>query len=201
MAETTSGEVTRLLLQWSSGQEDALDRLLPLLHDELTSMASALLRRERRDHTLETSALVNEAYLRLVDLDQADTQNRAHFFALAPRVLRHVLLDHARNRLTAKRGGGLRSLSLDEALTVSIERPAELVALDDALKTLDALYPRQSRIVELRQFGGLTHEEIGLALGVSVATVARGWRMARAWLYRHLASSAHRRIIRRPEAS
>ena len=187
MSETTSGEVTRLLLQWSSGQEEALDRLLPLLHDELASIASGLLRRERRDHTLETSALVNEAYLRLVDLDKADTKNRGQFFSLATRILRNVLVDHARSRLAAKRGGGGRYSSLDEALAVSIERPAELLALDDALKTLDALYPRQARIVELRQFGGLTYEEIGLALGTSTATVARGWRMARAWLYRHLA--------------
>jgi RNA polymerase sigma factor (TIGR02999 family) len=186
MSETTPGEVTRLLQDWSSGREEALDQLVPLIHEELSSIASALLRRERPDHTLETSALVNEAYLRLVDLDQASSKNRAQFFGLATRILRNVLVDHARNRLAAKRGGG-PSLSLNEALAVSIDRPAELVTLDDALKALDALYPQQARIVELRQFGGLTYEEISEAMGISVATANRGWRMARAWLYRQLA--------------
>lgn len=188
MSDTTSGEVTRLLLQWGDGKEEALDRLVPLLHDELAAIASALLRGEREDHTLETSALVNEAYMRLVDLDKANSKNRAQFLSLATRIFRNVLVDHARSRLAGKRGGGGRSLSLDAATAVSIEKPAELIALDEALKTLDASYPQQARIVELHQFGGLTFEEISLALGISVSTVARGWRMARAWLYRELTS-------------
>lgn len=188
MSASTPSEVTQLLLQWSSGREEALDELVPLIHDELRALASAMLRRERRDHTLETSALVNEAYLRLVDLRRVSAKNRAQFFGLAARVLRNVLVDHARSRLASKRGGGERPLSLDEALTVSMDQPEALVALDDALTALDACYPRQAKIVELRQFGGLTYEEVSEAMGISVTTATRGWRMARAWLYRELAS-------------
>lgn len=161
---------------------------MPLVYDELRTLASAHLRHERREHTLQTSALVNEAYLRLVDLKQTSWKNRSRFFSLASQIIRNILVDYARGQLTAKRGSGEKPLSLDEALNVPMDQPSELVALDDALHRFAALYPQQAKIVELRYFAGLTHEETAQVLDVSVATVARGWRMARAWLYRSLAA-------------
>ena len=189
MSETSTGDVTQLLKQWNDGNQEALSRLMPMVHEELRQLASSFLRHERADHTLETGALVNEAYLRMVDLKQIDSRSRAQFYSLASQIIRNILVDHARAHLTAKRGAGIQAQSLDEALMVSAERAQELVALDDALQSLEALYPQQAKIVELRQFGGLTSEEIGNTLGISTATVSRGWRMARAWLYRQLGAS------------
>jgi RNA polymerase sigma factor (TIGR02999 family) len=159
---------------------------LPQVYDELRSLASSYLRRESSGHTLETGALVHEAFLRLVDQERVQWQNRAQFFGIAAQMMRRILVDHARSHLYLKRGGGERKLSLDEALTLSAERAPELVALDEALQDLDTIAPQAARIVELRFFAGLTSEEIAHVLGVSVPTVTRGWRMARAWLYRHL---------------
>ncbi len=180
------GDVTRLLSAWSDGDEEALSALMPLVYDELRSLAAAYLRRERPDHTLRTSALIHEAYLRLVDQKRVRWHNRVHFFGVAAQAMRRVLVDHARSQQQAKRGGGARKVSLEEALTVAPEQAPELVALDEAMERLAAIDPRQAKIVELRFFGGLTSEEIGRVLGVSIPTVTRGWRMARAWLYRSL---------------
>lgn len=181
-----AGEVTRLLLAWSDGDEHALADLMPRVYDELRSLAASYLRRERPGHTLQTSALVHEAYLRLVDQTRVRWHDRRHFFGIAAQAMRRVLVDHARGHLYAKRGGGARRLSLDEALTAAAESAPELVALDEALDRLAAADPQQAKIVELRFFGGLTGEEIGELLGVSVSTVTRGWRLARAFLYRSL---------------
>jgi RNA polymerase sigma factor (TIGR02999 family) len=186
MNERTQREVTGLLLAWSEGDQDALGTLLPRVYDELRRLASIYLRRERSGHTLDTGALVNEAYLRLVDQDRVAWQNRAQFFGVAAQMMRRVLVDHARRHLYAKRGGGAPRFSLDEALTLAPERAPELVALDEALEELEKLAPRNARIVELRFFGGLSGEEIAEVLDVSVPTITRGWRMARAWLYRRL---------------
>ena len=189
MPQTTAGDVTQLLKQWNDGNQEALSQLMPLVHSELRQLASNHLRQERKDHTLETGALVNEAYLRLVDLKKVDSRSRVQFYSLASQVIRNILVDHARAHLTTKRGSGVRTKPLDEAMMVSVDKAEELVALDDALKALEALYPQQAKIVELRQFGGLTSEEIGETLGISAATVSRGWRMARAWLYRQLGAA------------
>ncbi len=185
-----AGEVTQLLKAWSDGNEEALAELMPAVYDELHSLAASYLRRERPDHTLQTSALVHEAYLRLVDQKRVRWHNRVHFFGIAAQAMRRILVDHARSQLYAKRGSGVRKLSLDEALTVSAQRAPELIALDDALTSLAAMDPQQARIVELRFFAGLTSEEIGHVLDVSVSTVTRGWRTARAWLYRSLTEGA-----------
>lgn len=177
----TSADVTQLLLAWSSGRREALDQLLPLVYHELRKIAERYLRRERSGHTLQTTALVHEAYLKLIDQRQVQWQNRAHFFGIAAQAMRRILVDHARSRQTGKRGG-LR-LTLDENLDVSDERAADLLALDDALNALAALDPQKSRIVELRYFGGLSIEETAEVLGIGTATVTRQWRLARAWLY------------------
>jgi len=190
MNENAPREVTGLLLAWSEGDQEALGTLLPRVYDELRRLASVYLRRERSGHTLDTGALVNEAYLRLIDQDRVAWQNRAHFFGLAAQMMRRVLVDHARRHLYAKRGSGTPRLSLDEALTPAPERAPELVALDEALEELEEIAPRNARIVELRFFGGLTAEEIAEIHDVSAPTVTRGWRMARAWLYRRLGSGA-----------
>ena len=182
----TPATVTQLLEEWSRGDQDALNRLMPLIYGELRSLASHHLRRERPDHTLQTMDLVNEAYMRLADQKRVRWQSRAHFLAIAAQMMRRILINHAQNRLRAKRGGGARKLSIDEAPTLSMERAPDLVALDDALTSLAELYPQQARIVEMRYFAGMTSEEIGHVLGVSSPTVKRKLSMARAWLYRSL---------------
>jgi RNA polymerase sigma factor (TIGR02999 family) len=176
-------EVSRLLLNWSQGDRAALDKLVPLVHDELRRLARHFMRREREGHTLQTTALVNEAYVRLIDQRSVRWQNRAHFFAIAAQLMRRILVDHARSRRYAKRGGDARQVSFDEAAIVSPERGAELVAVDDALTDLAARDPRKSQIVELRFFGGLNIEETAEVLGISPTTVQREWRSAKAWLY------------------
>ena len=185
-SETTSGEITHLLVRWNEGDSDALEPLIQSVYQELQKLASAYLRRERSDHTFQTSALVHEAYLRLIDQKRVKWRNRSHFFGIAAQIMRRILIDHARGQLYAKRGGGVQPLSLDEALTVSLDRSPELVALDDALNDLARIDDQQAKIVEMRFFGGLTKEEIGEVQGISSRTVIRGWRMARAWLFRAL---------------
>jgi len=182
----TRKDVTGLLVAWVHGDESVLDELMPIVHAELRRLARRLMRGERGNHTLQTTALVNEAYLRLVDLNRVRWQDRAHFFAISARLMRRILVDHARSRKYLKRGGALRHVSLDEALVVSGERGTDLVALDDALAALAAVDPRKSQVVELRFFGGLSLEEAAEALHVSCETVGRDWRLARAWLLREL---------------
>jgi RNA polymerase sigma-70 factor (ECF subfamily) len=184
MKTPSSQEVTRLLVAWRNGDQEALERLTPLVYGRLHRLAHHFMRRERPDHTLQTSALVNEVYLRLIDCQQVEWQNRAHFFGLAAQMMRQILIDHARSRARAKRGGALRQVSFEETAIVSEERAAELIALDDALSDLAAFDLSKSRIVELRFFGGLTNEEVGEVLGISLRTVEREWRKARAWLRR-----------------
>ncbi|RMH15851.1 MAG: sigma-70 family RNA polymerase sigma factor [Acidobacteria bacterium] len=179
------GEITRWLAEWAGGDEHALDRLLPAIYDELRGLASAYLERERRSHTLETSALVHEAFLRLLEQRHVAWESRRHFFAIAARMMRRILVDYARRRNYRKRGGRLRHLSLDEGL-VPVEITPELAALDDALRDLAEVSPEQAQVVELRFFGGLRRREIAEILGLSEPTVSRRWRVARAWLFRHL---------------
>jgi RNA polymerase sigma factor (TIGR02999 family) len=176
-------DVTQLLVHWGKGDKQALDRLMPLVYDELHRMASRYLRRERQEHTLQATALINEAYLRIVDQNRVNWQNRAHFFGVAAQMMRRILVDHARSHLYAKRGGGAQKLTLDEAIATPQERDLDLVALDDALTTLAEIDPQQSRIIELRFFGGLTIEDTAEVLSISPATVKRDWNMAKAWLY------------------
>ncbi len=183
MSISTSGEITRLLIRATDGDHAAFDQLMTLLYDELRSLASGYLRRERPDHTLQATALVHEAWLRIVDQTQVNWQNRAHFFGVAAQVMRRILVDHARRHNSEKRGGEIQRLSIDEDLDAVGERADELVALDDALTALAAIDPQKSRIVELRFFGGLSVEETAEVLGVSAITVKRQWRMAKAWLY------------------
>jgi len=186
MPTLSTHEITRLLQDWHGGDQAALDRLVPLVYDELRRMAKRYLRRQAPGHTLQTTAIINEAYLRMVNLPEIDWQNRAHFFAIAAQVMRHLLLDHARAKHRAKRGGDAQQVSLDEAAMVSVERSEELLALDDALNRLATLDPRQSRIVELRYFGGLTVDEVAEVSGISAVTVAREWAKAKGRLYREL---------------
>ena len=181
-----SHEVTQLLIQWSNGDKAALDKLMPLIYEELRQLARHYMNRERAGHTLQTTALVNEAYLRLINRKQVHWQNRAHFFAIAAHLMRSILVDHARSHAYAKRGGGARKIALDEALAVSQQRAADVVALDDALKRLAEIDPQQSRIVEMKFFGGLTIEETAEVLGLSPATIKREWSTAKAWLYHEL---------------
>jgi len=185
----TSPDVTRLLLAWSDGDNEALERLMPMVYQELKRQAERYLWRERSGHTLEPTALVHEAYLKLIDQKHARWQNRAHFFAIAAQSMRRILVDHARARQAGKRGSGAQKLSLDEAIEVSDQRANQMIALDEALKSLAELDPQKSRVVELKYFGGLALEEIAEALGVSRATVIREWRMAKAWLYGELNKS------------
>lgn len=178
-----TGEVTRLLIDLRAGKKEAESQLLTLLYDELRRLAASYLRRERPDHTLQPTALVHEAYLRMVDDSQQNWENRAHFLGVCAHSMRQILVDHARRRDAAKRGGHEQVIPLDEATISATQRPVELVALDDALTRLEAFDSRQSRVVELRFFGGLTEEEISHVLGVSVRTIKRDWNVARAWLY------------------
>ncbi len=177
-------EITDLLLEWRAGDTRALDRLIPLVYEELRRLARHYMAAERRGHTLQTTALINEAYLRLIDQGEMRWQNRAHFFAVAAQAMRHVLVDYARARHAAKRGGGAPKPSLEEAPLVAQKQAPELVALDDALRDLAAVDPRKSHVVELRYFGGLSVEETAEVLGVSPVTVMREWRTAKAWLLR-----------------
>ena len=179
-------DVTRILQDWSDGDQDAPARLMPLVYEELRRLARDYLRHQRSGHTLQATALVHEAYLRLVDQQSVSWQNRLHFFAVAAQVMRYILIDYARSHTAAKRGGSARKLSLDEAKISPQERAAELVALDDALKSLAKVDRRKSQVVELRYFGGLSVEEIAEVLGVSEKTVRRDWHMAKLWLYREL---------------
>lgn len=187
MSQPSRNEVTQLLMAWSSGDRTALDKLTPLVYDELRRMAHRYMSRERPGHTMQTTALVSEAYLRLVNRETVQWQNRAHFFAIAAQIMRHILVDHARSHAYAKRGGGTRTISLDEAMLVSQERAADVLALDEALKGLAEIDPQQSRIVEMRFFGGLTVEETAAVLQLSAATIKREWSTAKAWLYHELA--------------
>ena len=187
MSQPSTHEVTQLLVEWSNGDKAALDRLMPLVHAELRRLAHRYMSRERPGHTLQTTALVNEAYVRLVNREDVHWQNRAHFFAIAAELMRTILVDHARSHAYAKRGGGAQKIELDEAMIVSQERAAEVVAIDDVLKELAKFDPQQSRIVELRFFGGLTIEETAEVLGLSPATIKREWSTAKAWLYHELA--------------
>jgi RNA polymerase sigma factor (TIGR02999 family) len=186
MTTPSSHEVTRLLVAWSDGDQAALEQLTPLVYRELRRLAKGYLRRERPDHLLQTTALINEAYLRLIDWKAVRWQNRAHFFGVAAQLMRRILVDFARAYHQDKRGGAAVQISLEDAAAMSVERSAEFIALDEALDQLAALDPRRSRMVELRFFGGLTEEETAVALKVSPRTVRREWSLARAWLYREL---------------
>lgn len=180
------GEITQFLLRWSRGDESALDQLMPVVYQELHKLAHSYLRRERPDHTLQPTALINEAYLRLVKQDFPEWQSRKHFYGVAAQLMRQILVEHARTRAADKRGGGVRNFSLDEALVFSDERAAELVALDDALVALSKFDERKVRIIELRFFGGFSLEETAAAFDLSVATITHELRLARAWLRREM---------------
>lgn len=177
-------QVTQLLVAWGGGDKAALDELMPLVYEELHRLAHHYMTRERPGHTLQSSALVNEAFVRLVDQSEVRWQSRAHFFAIAAKMMRRILVDYARQRRYIKRGGDARQVLLDEAMIVTNERAADVVALDDALKGLAEIDPRKSQIVELRFFGGLSIEETAEVLAVSPGTVMRDWTLAKAWLRR-----------------
>jgi RNA polymerase sigma factor (TIGR02999 family) len=184
--ESSTHQITQLLQAWSGGEQEALKKLTPLVYEELHRAAHRYMARERPDHTLQTTALVNEVYLRLVDAREVTWQDRAHFFGVCARLMRRVLTDFARSRGYLKRGGHSPHVALDEALVVSPEPRADLVALDDALKALAAIDPRKGQVVELRFFGGLSVEETAEVLKVSMETVKRDWGLARAWLLREM---------------
>jgi RNA polymerase sigma factor (TIGR02999 family) len=179
-------EVTQLLVDWGNGNQAALDRLMPVVYTEVRQLAHWYMRRERPGHTMQTTALIHEAYLRLVDQNQVRWQHQAHFFGIAARLMRQILIEHARSRTRAKRGGGVGTISLDEAAIVSQARATELLALDDALERLATIDPRKSQVVELRFFGGLSVEEAAQVLNIAPNTVLRDWRMAKAWLRREI---------------
>ena len=181
-------QVTQLLFELRGGNRAAVDELTPLVYQELRRIAGGQLRSERPDHTLQATALVHEAYMKLVGQRDVAWQNRAHFFGIAAQVMRRILLDYAKERVRDKRGGAIRKTLLDEALLVNEERASSLMVIDEALTRLERLDPRQAKIVELRFFGGLTVEETGEAMGISAPTVKREWAMAKAWLYRELAA-------------
>lgn len=186
MSAPSPQNVTRLLVSWSNGDRAALDELTPLVHEELRRLARLYMGRERAGHTLQTTALVNEAYVRLIDWRNVRWQNRAHFFAVSAQMMRRILVDYARRRHELKRGGERVKISLEEAAVISHEPDADFVALDDALQGLARIDPRKSRIVELRFFGGLSVEETAEVLRISPRTVMREWSLAQAWLYREL---------------
>jgi RNA polymerase sigma factor (TIGR02999 family) len=181
-----SHQITRLLVDWRNGDQAALEQLIPLVHDELRRVARRHMAHERAGHTLQATALVNEAYVRLIDVRQVNWQDRAHFFAMSSRLMRRILVDFARSKGYQKRGGGAQKVSLDEALIVSAEPGQDLVALDEALTALAAFDARKAQVVEMRFFGGLSVEETAEALKVSVDTVMRDWKLAKAWLLREL---------------
>jgi RNA polymerase sigma factor (TIGR02999 family) len=184
--EAAAGDISGILRAWSDGDQSALDRLTPIVYDELHRLARRYMRHERPGHSLQTSALVNEAYLRLVDYERMEWQNRAHFFAVSAQLMRRILVDHAR-RHNLKRGGGVEHVALEEAAVVGGGQGPDLVALDDAMNVLAQIDPRKVQVVEMRFFGGLSVEETAEVLRVSTITVKRDWSAARAWLYRELA--------------
>ena len=186
MEAETPQDVTGLLRAWSQGDKAALERLVPLVDAELRRIARRYVAKEEPDPTLQTTALVNEAYLSLIDRKRADWHDRTHFFAVCARIMRHILVDHARALRSAKRGGGREAVPLEEALAGCPEPSSDLVAIDEALNTLSEVYPRQGQVVELRFFGGLNAEETAEVLGVSPKTVKRDWRFAKSWLMRQL---------------
>jgi RNA polymerase sigma factor (TIGR02999 family) len=181
-------EISQLLADWTNGDQSALDKLMPLVYDHLRRMAHHYMSHERPDHTLQTTALVNEAYLRLINQKRAHWQNRAQFFGIAAQIMRRILVDHARSNARTKRGGGGREVSLDEAASLSPTRAADIIALDDALKRLAQNDPRKCQIVELRYFGGLSVEEAAEVLKIAPITVKRDWLVAKAWLHREISN-------------
>lgn len=186
-AEKSPPEITEILRAWNAGQRDALDEIVPLVYQELRRQARRYLRRERGNHTLQTTALVNEAYLKLIDQREVHWQNRAHFFGIAANLMRRILVDYARAKHRRKRGGSAEELQLDEAILIKTDqRDLDLLALDEALNRLAEFDEQQARIVELRYFSGLSVEETAEVLAISTATVKRNWNMARAWLHREL---------------
>lgn len=189
MGEEPQHEVTQILHDWSGGDRQAPERLMPIVYDELRRLARSFLAKERGAHTLQPTALVHEAYLRLVDQTRVNWQNRAHFYGIASSMMRRVLIDHARAHAADKRGGDAIRLSLDDVQVPLEQRAASLLALDEALERLSQMDERKGRIVELRFFGGLSEEEIAEVLGISTRTVLRDWKTARLWLYRELASN------------
>ena len=188
VAKPGEGNLTELLHDWCEGDKAALDRLTPLVYDELRRIAHRYVQREREGHTLQTTALVNEAYLRLAGQQKVAWQNRAHFFAVTAQVMRHILIDHARRRRYVKHGGEIQQVSIEDASVMTEQRAADLIALDEALVELAKLDPRKSRVVELRYFGGLSLEETAEVVDVSLMTVRRDWRAAKAWLYKRVMS-------------
>ena len=187
MSQTSAQDLTQMLIQLSEGKAQVVDDILPLIYDELRRLAGNYLRRERSDHTLQPTALVHEAYLKLIDQTQVKWQNRAHFFGIAANIMRRILVDYARQHRADKRGGAAEKIPLEEEiLIVSEGKSAELLALDEALENLAKIDEQKSKIVELRYFGGLSVEETAEVLGVSEVTVKRHWRMAKAWLYGQL---------------
>jgi RNA polymerase sigma factor (TIGR02999 family) len=190
MKTLAADNLTGLLREWREGDKAALDRLMPIVYDELRRIAHRYVQHERDGHTLQTSALVNEAYLRFAGQRRVDWQNRAHFFAVTAQVMRHILIDHARRRRYAKHGGEVRQIPIDDATEMSLQRADELIALEEALDELSKLDPRKSQVVELRYFGGLSLEETAAVLEISLMTVRRDWRAAKAWLYRSVKNDA-----------
>lgn len=190
MDSSASADVTQLLIAWSNGDQAARERLMSVVYEELHRLARRYMRNESPGHTLQTSALVNEAFIRLVGQKNVHWQNRSHFFGIAAQMMRRILVDYARSRNFAKRGGGAVKLSLEEGLIVSEERSEQVVAVHEALEGLAKIDPRQSQIVELKFFGGLSNEETGEVLDVSAGTVARDWTMAKAWLRREITKGA-----------
>lgn len=188
MNQPPSQEITRLLVAWGEGDKHALDRLMPFVYEELKRLARSYMRNQRKGHTLQTTALVNEAYLRLVNSDGVKWQDRSHFYAISANVMRRILVDFARARQSRKRGGDQLRVTFDEGLQRGDGRGTDLLALDEALGRLSGLDERQSKVVELKYFGGLTEDEAAHVLGISARTVRREWSVARAWLYRELSS-------------
>jgi RNA polymerase sigma factor (TIGR02999 family) len=189
LSEARTPHVTDLLMEWRSGQENAVDKLLPLVHDELRRLAKRQMAGERPNHVLQATALVNEVYLRLVDIRRVNWQDRAHFFAMAARLMRRILVDYARAQKNQKRGGALQRVTFDQDLPVATETPEDLIAIDEALRSLAAQYERKSQVVELRFFGGLSVEETAEALQISAETVMRDWKFSKNWLLRELSRS------------
>jgi RNA polymerase sigma-70 factor, ECF subfamily len=186
MMSVSASGVTQLLFDWQQGDQSALKKLTPLIYDELRRMAHRYVQHERNGHTLQTTALVHEAYVRLAGQETPEWQNRSHFFAVTAQVMRHILIDHARRRRYLKHGGQFQQVSMEQASLMSEDRAAELIALDEALDELKNFDPRKSKVVELRYFGGLSLEETAQALEISVMTVRRDWRAAKAWLFRRM---------------
>jgi RNA polymerase sigma factor (TIGR02999 family) len=184
-----SSAVTILLRRWQGGESDALEELTPLVYQELRRIAGSFLRRERSDHTLQATALLHEAYMRLAGQNATSWKDRTHFFGVAAHLMRMILVDHARSKAAEKRGGGLKPITLEETLSASSERPADLVALDDALMELEKFDSRKSKVIELRYFGGMTIEEASEVLGISTSTLVRDQRLAEAWIQRFMLNS------------